>query len=188
MQEEKLNKNADETPDNATNETTNTDNNLQEEAKEQVQDENPMEKLQAELNESKDKYLRLAAEFQNFKTRTQKERVELIKTAGVEVILSVLPVLDDFERAVKSMEKATEVAPVKEGVDLIFNKFKGVLESKGLKVMDCVGQPFDADLHDAITNIPAPSEELKGKVVEDIQKGYYLNDKVVRHAKVVVGQ
>lgn len=147
-----------------------------------------LQKLQAELAEANDKYLRLYAEFDNFKRRTSKERIELLQTAGKEVIVSLLPVLDDFERAQKAMENATEISAVKEGVALIHHKIKNILTQQGLKEMDAKGFAFDADLHEAITNIPAPTEDLKGKNIDELEKGYYLNDKVIRFAKVVVGQ
>jgi molecular chaperone GrpE len=148
----------------------------------------PLEALQAQVSEANDKYLRLYAEFDNFKRRTSKERIELLQTAGKEVIISLLPVLDDFERGLKSMEQATEVSAVKEGVALVHHKLKNILTQLGLKEMDTQGQVFDADIHEAITNIPAPSDALKGKIVDQLEKGYYLNDKVIRFAKVVVGQ
>src|ERR1700761_9247020 len=141
--------------------------------------------LKEELALANDKYLRLYAEFDNFRRRTTKERVELLQTAGKEVIVSMLPVLDDFDRALKAMETATDVIPVKEGVALVQNKLKHILTGKGVKEMQTKGQPFDADIHEAITNIPA-GDELKGKVVDELEKGYYLNDKVLRFAKVVV--
>ncbi|OCX54786.1 nucleotide exchange factor GrpE [Mucilaginibacter sp. PPCGB 2223] len=144
------------------------------------------EKLKEELKEANDKYVRLYAEFDNFRRRTTKERTELLQTAGKEVIVSMLPVLDDFERALKAMETATDVIPVKEGVALIQNKLKHILTAKGLKEMSTKGQPFDAEVHEAITNIPA-GDEQKGKVVDELEKGYFLNDKVIRFAKVVVG-
>lgn len=145
------------------------------------------EKLRGELQELNDKYLRLYAEFDNFKRRTAKERIELINTASKNVLLDLLPVLDDFDRALKSMETAVDAGPVTEGVRLIHSKFRNILSSQGLKEMEAVGQPFDPDIHEAVTNIPAPSEELKGKVVDEVLKGYYLNDKVIRFAKVIVG-
>lgn len=144
-------------------------------------------KLKEDLALANDKYLRLYAEFDNYKRRTTKERVELLQTAGKEVIVSMLPVIDDFERAVKAMENATDVNAVKEGVLLVQSKLKNILTQKGLKEMDAKGTAFDADIHEAITNIPAPTDDLKGKVVDELEKGYYLNDKVVRFAKVVVG-
>ena len=145
------------------------------------------DKLRAELAEANDKYLRLYAEFDNYKRRTTKERVELLQTAGKDVIVSLLSILDDFERATKSMETATDITAVKEGVTLVHNKLKNSLVQKGLKEMESKGNVFDADIHEAITNIPAPSEDLKGKVVDEVEKGYYLNDKVIRFAKVIVG-
>ncbi|MCU0440813.1 MAG: nucleotide exchange factor GrpE [Bacteroidia bacterium] len=135
-----------------------------------------------------DKYKRLYAEFDNYKRRTSAERIELFKTANQEVLLALLPALDDFSRALKAMEKATEVNAVKEGIELVNQKLTSILVSKGLKAMESVGKPFDSDFHEAITNIPAPSEELKGKVVDEVEKGYFLQDKVIRFAKVVVGE
>jgi len=145
------------------------------------------DKLKEELSQANDKYLRLYAEFDNFRRRTQKERAEARETEGKELLVALLPVLDDFERAQRSMEKAVDVAPVKEGVTLIQNKLKNILSQKGLKEMESVGAPFDADLHEAITNIPAPTDDLKGKVIDEMEKGYYLKDRVIRFAKVVVG-
>ncbi|MBC7914935.1 MAG: nucleotide exchange factor GrpE, partial [Pyrinomonadaceae bacterium] len=145
------------------------------------------EKLKGELTEANNKYLRLYAEFDNYKRRTNKERMDLLQTAGKDVLVSLLPVVDDFDRALKSMETATDVAPVKEGIVLVQNKLKGILTQKGLKEMESVGTVFDAEIHEAITNIPAPSDDLKGKVIDEVEKGYYLNDKVIRFAKVVVG-
>lgn len=144
--------------------------------------------LEDELSEMKDKYLRLYSDFENFKRRTSKERVEFFKTAGQEIITAMLPVLDDFERATKAMDTAQDVAAVKEGVTLVHNKLKSILSQKGLKEMEAQGKDFDADFHEAITNIPAPSPELKGKVVDAVEKGYFLGDKVIRYAKVVVGE
>ncbi|WDF57013.1 nucleotide exchange factor GrpE [Mucilaginibacter sp. KACC 22063] len=145
------------------------------------------ERLKAELVSANDKYLRLYAEFDNFRRRTNKERAEERLSAGKDTIAALLPVLDDFERALKAMETATDVVPVKEGVALIQNKLKHILSSKGLKEMNSKGEVFDADIHEAITNIPAPTDDLKGKVVDELEKGYFLNDKVIRFAKVVVG-
>lgn len=145
------------------------------------------DKLRDELAESNNKYLRLYAEFDNYKRRTNKERQELLQTAGKDVLVSLLPVVDDFDRALKSMENATDVAPVKEGIVLVQNKLKSFLSQKGIKEMESVGTVFDAEIHEAITNIPAPSDDLKGKVIDEVEKGYYLNEKVIRFAKVVVG-
>ena len=146
-----------------------------------------VEKLKAEVAMLNDKYVRLYAEFDNYKRRTTKERIELLQTAGKDVIVSMLTVLDDFERAAKAMGTATEVAPVKEGIELVHHKLKSLLNQKGLKEMESKGNSFDPELHEAITNIPAPSDKLKGKVIDEVEKGYYLNDKVIRFAKVVVG-
>lgn len=157
------------------------------ETEETADDTSTLPDLAAELEAANDKYLRLYAEFDNYKRRTSKERVELIQSAGKDVIINLLSVLDDFDRALKAMESATEVAPVKEGLLLVSQKFKKILAQQGLKEMESIGKPFDAELQEAITNIPAPNDELKGKVIDEIEKGYYLNDKVLRHAKVVVG-
>jgi molecular chaperone GrpE len=146
-----------------------------------------LEKLEFQLSESKDKYLRLYSDFENYKKRINRERIDLIKSAGQEIMASILPMLDDMERAIKAMTGATDVDAIKEGVQLIYQKMKSITESKGLKPMETVGKEFDADLHDAIANVPVKDEKQKGKVVEEIEKGYYLNDKVIRHAKVIVG-
>ncbi len=146
------------------------------------------EQLENQLEESIDKYKRLVAEFDNYKKRTSRERMELIQNAGQGVIKNLLPILDDFDRALLSMETAEDVVAVKEGVELVNNKFRKLLESEGLKEMDVQGQPFDADFQEAITAIPAPSEDLKNKVIDVVEKGYFLNDKVIRFAKVVIGQ
>lgn len=145
------------------------------------------EKLKEEVAQANDKYLRLYAEFDNFRRRTQKERADERKEAGKEAIIALLPILDDFERAEKAMQNATDINAVKEGVALVQNKLKSILAQKGLKEMEAKGAAFDADIHEAITSIPAPTDDLKGKVVDELEKGYYLNDKVVRFAKVVVG-
>ncbi len=147
----------------------------------------PIDTLKEELSLANDKYLRLYAEFDNFRRRTIKEREEARKMEGKDVIVALIPVLDDFERALRSMENASDVAPVKEGVTLIQNKLKNILTQKGLKEMESIGAPFDPELQEAITNIPAPTDDLKGKVIDEMEKGYFLNDKVVRFAKVIVG-
>jgi molecular chaperone GrpE len=138
-----------------------------------------------ELNE---KYIRNHAEFDNYRKRSNKEKIDLISTAGEGIIKDLLPIIDDFERAIDNNVKVEDIELVREGFVLIFNKFKGVLESKGLKPMDSPGDAFDVDIHEAISNIPAPKKKLKGKVIEAVEKGYYLNNKVIRFAKVVVGQ
>lgn len=145
------------------------------------------EKVQLENTALNDKYLRLFAEFDNYKRRTQKERVELLQTAGKDVVVSLLPVLDDFERALKATENATEVTAIREGIMLVQTKLKSILSQKGLKEMESIHTVFNTDIHEAITKIPAPSDDLKGKVVDELEKGYTLNDKVIRFAKVVVG-
>jgi molecular chaperone GrpE len=147
-----------------------------------------IEKLKAELEEAKDKYLRKVAEFENFKRRNAKERIELIQTAGKEVITDMLDVADDCDRAQKQIETSDDIATIKEGVLLVFNKFRNVLQARGLKPMETIHKEFDPDLHEAISEIPVQDPELKGKVVDEVMKGYYLNDKIIRHAKVVVGK
>jgi molecular chaperone GrpE len=151
-------------------------------------EESEAEKFQLEAAEWKDKYLRLVAEFDNFRKRNAKERIELIQTAGKDVIVSLLDVLDDSERAQKQLETSNDTAAIKEGVLLVFNKLRNTLQSRGLKPMASNGQDFNPDLHEAITEIPAPSKQLAGKVMDEVQKGYYLNDKIIRFAKVVVGK
>ena len=151
-------------------------------------DEDELGKLQQEASEWKDKYLRLVAEFDNFRKRNARERLDLVQTAGKDVIVSLLDVLDDSERAQKQLETSNDAEAIKTGVALVFNKLKNTLQAKGLKPMNSTGQDFDPDLHEAITEIPAPSPALKGKVVDEVQKGYYLNDKIIRFAKVVVGK
>ena len=145
------------------------------------------DKLKAEANEWNNKYLRLYAEFDNFKRRTSKERLELLQIAGKDVISDLLTVLDDFERAQKSLETASDILAMKEGVTLVQHKLKSILTQKGLKEMESIGKEFDADLHEGITSIPAPSPDLKGKVLDELEKGYLLNDKVIRFAKVIIG-
>ncbi len=142
------------------------------------------EKL-AELN---DRFLRLYAEFDNYRKRTNKEKVDIITNANAGVLADLLPVMDDFERAILNNQQADNLEVVKEGFQLISNKLKGILEAKGLKQMQAKGTTFDSELHEAIANIPAPSKKEVGKVIDDVEKGYYLNDKVIRFAKVVVGQ
>lgn len=146
------------------------------------------EKLQQEVEDLKDKYLRLYSEFENYRRRTSKERIELIKTASEDLIKEILPILDDFERAFKASEKEEDASKVREGHELVFHKLVKTLENKGVKVMEnLIGHPFDADTQEAITQIPAPNEELKGKVIDVVEKGYTLGDKVIRFAKVVTG-
>ncbi len=151
------------------------------------QEETQLAKLELEVLEAKDKYLRLYSEFDNYKKRVNRDRLDLIKSAGQEIMISILPTLDDLERAMKAMSEAKDVEPIKEGIQLVYQKMKSITEGKGLKAMESIGKDFDSDLHDAITNMPSPSEGMKGKVVDEIEKGYYLNGKVIRHAKVIVG-
>lgn len=147
-----------------------------------------LEELKAQVEEHKDRYLRLSAEFDNYRKRTLKERSDLLKTASGDTLSGMLPVLDDLERAMASMEKATDVSAVLEGVKLIYSKLQDFLKNKGVVEIDAMNQVFDTDLHEALTKIPAPTEELKGKVVDVIQKGYKIEGKVIRYAKVVVGE
>lgn len=155
---------------------------------EPVAEESELEKLKTELEESKDKYLRMVAEFDNFKRRNAKERIELMQTAGKDVITELLEVLDDCDRAQKQLEASDDSKAIKDGVLLVFNKLRNTLQARGVKPMETINQEFNPDLHEAITEILAPAEELKGKVVDEVMKGYYLNDKIIRHAKVVVGK
>lgn len=155
---------------------------------EPVAEESVVEKLEAELQEQKDKYLRLMAEFDNFRRRTAKERLELIQTAGKDVIQSLLDVLDDCDRAEKQLGSSDDISLQKEGIQLVFNKLRSTLQQKGLKAMESMASDFDVEKHEAITEIQAPTDEMKGKVIDEVIKGYYLNDKLIRFAKVVVGK
>ena len=165
--------------------------NEQELGQEQQEMDNAEEteaKIVDDAAEWKDRYTRLYAEFDNFRKRTQRERIDLIRTASGDIISAMLPVLDDFERAIKANEMSEDHAALKEGFVIIHNKMRNILEMKGLKPMDSMGQTFDTEYHEAITNIPAPSDDLKGKVVDVVEKGYFINENVLRYAKVVVGQ
>ena len=177
--------------------------NIQENAEEQPQneqaeDQEPLtreEELEQELakaqetiEDQKDKFLRLSAEFDNYRKRTMKEKAELVLNGGEKCLGSILPIVDDFERAIKTMERATDVNAVKEGVELIYTKFINVLGQNGVKIIETKELPLNTDFHEAIAVIPAPAEELKGKILDCVQTGYTLNDKVLRHAKVVVGE
>jgi len=146
-----------------------------------------IEELKKQIEEQKDKYLRLFADFDNFKKRNAKERLELIQTAGKDVITALLPTLDDFERALKATENATDIAAAREGMLLIHNKLLNSLQQKGLKAIESKNTDFNVELHEAITEIPSPTPEMQGKVIDEIEKGYYLGDKIIRFAKVVVG-
>ncbi len=173
-------------------ENTNNDQNLSEEEKPVTDTNNENtsvseeEKLKKQIAELNDKYLRLYSEFDNFRKRTMKEKSELIKTASEDVLKSVLPVIDDFERAIKANEAITDATPIKEGISLIYNKLKNSTQLKGLTAFDSIGQDFNADTMEAITHIPATDESQKGKVVDEVEKGYKLGEKVIRYAKVVV--
>lgn len=147
-------------------------------------EEKSTEEKLADLN---DKYIRLYADFENYRKRMSKERIELLKYGGEEIFKKIIPVLDDFERAFKSLSEVTDINIIKQGEELIYNKFKNILTQSGLEEMKSSGEVFDPEIHDAVTNVPAPSDDMKGKVMEEIEKGYYLNGKVIRHAKVVVG-
>ena len=171
------------------NETAETkQSNATEEQSAQQETEIITDKLQAEIAEQKDKYIRLFAEFDNFKRRSAKERIELMQTAGKEVITSLLDVLDDCDRAEKQIQSSNDIEQIKQGVGLVFNKLRTTLQARGLKVMDTINTDFDVEKHEAITEIPAPTPDLSSKVIDEVQKGYYLNDKIIRFAKVVVGK
>lgn len=169
------------------------DSNSQEQP--QTEEVKSTEEVSAEKEETpvtedwQDKYVRLYSEFENFRRRTQKERFELIQTAGKDMLVALLPIVDDFDRALKQMEQVSEdQKPLVEGVGLIHKKFWSLMEARGVKPIECIGQPFDTDYHEAITKIPAPTEELKGKVVDEVERGYMLHDKVLRFSKVVIGE
>lgn len=188
IQDENINIDIDATNEEATNE----ENNATEQENIELTEE---EKLQKELNEAnekiatlEDKYLRQVAEFDNYRKRTIKEKAELIKNGGERAIESILPVLDDFERALANMAKDENAAEIMTGVELIYNKFTGILKQNGLQKIETEGADFNTDFHEAIATIPAPNEALKGKVLDCVQAGYTLNDKVIRHAKVAVGE
>ena len=159
--------------------------NLKEEPEEKVTEE---EQAEEKLKELQDKYIRLSAEFDNYRKRTLKEKLDLTKTAGEDILINLLPIMDDFERGIQSVNKTNDLEAIKLGMNLIFNKFKEFLKQRGIKEIDVVEKEFDTDLHEAVTKIPAPSESLKGKVVDVVEKGYMLHDKVIRYAKVVIGE
>lgn len=182
-QEETLNEQAQETTEQ---ESATAEEHAEPTAEEQQAQ--ALEQARQEVEALNDKYLRLSAEFDNYRKRTLKEKAELILNGGEKCISSILPIVDDLERALKTMEKAEDVAAVREGVELIFNKFINVLGQNGVKVIETKEKPLDTDFHEAIAVIPAPQEELKGKILDCVQTGYTLNEKVIRHAKVVVGE
>ena len=177
--------NTEQTAESQENETVETEIESNEETT-----ETPIsaeEELKIKLAEANDKFLRLYSEFDNFRKRTAREKIELSKTAGEDIFKTILPLLDDFERGLKSVETATDIEAVKEGMNLIFQKMRSTMQQKGLTEMKSIGETFDADIHEAITNIPAADETMKGKVVDELEKGYLLNGKVIRFAKVIVG-
>ena len=192
-QEEEVTKNEEAMVDEtAQTEENASGENTQEEAQAELSAEEQLANMLAEaqqmVEEQKDKYLRLSAEFDNYRKRTLKEKAELIKNGGEKTLTAILPVLDDFERALKNMEASEETKAMKEGVELIFSKFQKILGQEGLQKIETEGQAFDTDFHEAIALIPAPSEDLKGKILDCVQTGYMLNEKVIRHAKVAVAQ
>lgn len=171
-------------------EDMNTDENLAgtTHLNDSVANDDELEKVKEELQAQKDKYLRLVAEFDNFRKRTARESLEFRQTAGKEVIVSLLDALDDCDRAEKQLQNNGDIEQMKEGVQLVFSKLRSVLQAKGLKAMQSINTDFDVEKHEAITEIPVQDESLKGKVIDEVQKGYYLNDKLIRFAKVVVGK
>ena len=177
-----------ETQTEAQNAEVESQNAEEEQAAKEETPEDKIAALQAELEKSQKEYLFLMAEFDNYRKRTVKEKAELIKNGGEKAMLGLLPVIDDFERAIDAIDKSSDVEGLKEGVDLIYNKFMKYLESQQVKPMESTGTDFDADIYEAVTTFPAPDESMKGKVIDTVQKGYTINEKVLRHAKVVVGQ
>jgi len=192
MPKKKLNKEQEE-EEKEVQETKETQDIAEEQVLEQEQEQvielSREEQLEKEVAELKDKHLRMFAEFENFKKRTAKERIDLFRNAGLDFFESMLPILDDFDRASKHREESDNTEELAKGIVLIQSKLIGILEQKGLKSMESsIGKAFDTDFHEAITQIPAPSKDMKGKVIDETEKGYLLNDKVIRYAKVVVGQ
>lgn len=177
-----------ETQTEAQNAEVESQNTEEEQSAKEETPEDKIAALQAELEKSQKEYLFLMAEFDNYRKRTVKEKAELIKNGGEKAMLGLLPVIDDFERAIDAIDKSSDVEGLKEGVDLIYNKFMKYLESQQVKPMESTGTDFDADIYEAVTTFPAPDESMKGKVIDTVQKGYTINEKVLRHAKVVVGQ
>ena len=177
-----------ETQTEAQNAEVESQNAEEEQSAKEETPEDKIAALQAELEKSQKEYLFLMAEFENYRKRTVKEKAELIKNGGEKAMLGLLPVIDDFERAIDAIDKSSDVEGLKEGVDLIYNKFMKYLESQQVKPMESTGTDFDADIYEAVTTFPAPDESMKGKVIDTVQKGYTINEKVLRHAKVVVGQ
>lgn len=183
--QENSNQNQDTQVDEVQNNNENTDVNGEALINEDVNAENEKDQ---KINELQDKYLRLSAEFDNFRKRSIKEKSDYFKTAEEEVLIKILPVVDDFERAMKYIDTAKDISSVKDGIQLIYIKFNDFLSQRGVKPIESLNQDFNTDLHEALTKIPAPNNELKGKVVDEVEKGYFLNDKIIRFAKVVIGE
>ncbi len=179
--QENVNVNHDEKVENSVNDGAKLSDDNQENTANGSSDMNQM------LQDEKDKYLRLYSEFDNFRKRTAKDRIDWMQTASKDLIISLLPVVDDFERAIKAMEKTEANAQTREGIDLIYQKLMGVLQKSGLQAVQSVGEVFDVEKHEAITQFAAPTEDMKGKVIDEVEKGYMLHDKMIRFAKVVVG-
>ncbi|MDR1895876.1 MAG: nucleotide exchange factor GrpE [Prevotellaceae bacterium] len=165
-----------------------TEQNIEEPVDKSPSEEEQLNEITAKLAESQDRYLRLAAEFDNYRKRTLKERMELVKTAGEDILKDLLPVIDDFDRAIEMISSSDSIEAILEGVKLIYNKFNSTLEQKGLVAIAPAGEDFNADVHEAIAKIPAGDAEKAGKIIDVVQKGYSLNDKIIRHPKVVIGE
>ena len=185
LQDEHLQKKAEEAYSNDSDDEVNSPNDEIPNEDDSLEE---LEKVNKQLQEEKDKYLRLSAEFDNYRKRTIKEKAELILNGSEKTISSIFPIVDDLERAIKNMETATDVEAIKKGIELIYSKFIAVLEQDGVKIIETKDKPLDTDFHEAIAVIPAPDKEHKGKILDCVQTGYTLNDKVIRHAKVVVGE
>jgi molecular chaperone GrpE len=166
----------------------NDDNKTEENITEKKVEVNPIEQIQTQLDEMKDKYVRLSAEFDNYRKRSLREKMDLTKYASEDVLQSILPLYDDFERAMKSWDESTDIDAVKQGLHLIYNKFYDFLKTKGISEIEAFGKEFNTDIHEAITKTPVQDEKMKGKIVDVVQKGYMLNDKVIRFSKVVIGE
>lgn len=175
-----------ETVDTEDKEQQKKNSSAEEEDSDKTEDQAPSP--EEKLAEMQDKYLRLSAEFDNYRKRTLKEKIDMTKTAGESILLNILPVMDDFDRAIKMLEEAPDSTAMKDGISLIYNKLRDFLKQNGVKEIESGNREFDTDLHEAVTSIPVPEKKLKGKIVETIQKGYYLNDKVIRYSKVIVGE
>ncbi|MBI4647969.1 MAG: nucleotide exchange factor GrpE [Bacteroidia bacterium] len=182
-------------PEDITKKDIKSDETAQVQEQEQKQEQEqatkediPQKSPEETIKEFQDKYLRLAAEFDNYRKRTLKEKMELIKTAGEDILINILPVIDDFERAQQSISSATDIEPVKQGINLIYNKFIDFLKQRGIKEIEAKEKEFNTEFHEAVTKIPVTEEALKGKIVDVIEKGYFLHDKVIRYSKVVIGE